>query len=38
MTPDLWHLGAAWALGPGAFLSFDERQKEICKHLSLRTS
>ena len=26
---DLWHLGAAWALGAGAFLSFDDRQKEI---------
>jgi len=35
-TFDLWHLGAAWALGAGAFLSFDDRQKEICKILSLR--
>ena len=34
---DLWHLGAAWALGAGAFLSFDSRQKEICKTLSFRT-
>src|SRR5439155_25338312 len=33
---DLWHLGAAWALGAGAFLSFDDRQKEICANLSLR--
>lgn len=34
---DLWHLGAAWALGAGAFLTFDERQKEICRNLSFRT-
>lgn len=34
---DLWHLGAAWALGTGAFLSFDERQREICKSLSFQT-
>ncbi len=35
---DLWHLGAAWALGAGALLSFDERQKQIGKALSLRTA
>jgi predicted nucleic acid-binding protein len=34
---DLWHLAAAWTLGAGAFLTFDERQKEICEALSLRT-
>jgi len=34
---DLWHLAAAWSLGAGAFLTFDERQKEICKVLSFRT-
>ncbi len=34
---DLWHLGAAWALGAGAFLSFDDRQKQVCKLLSLKT-
>ncbi len=34
---DLWHLAAAWALGAAAFLTFDERQKEICRVLSLRT-
>ena len=26
---DLWHLGAAWVLSAGAFLTFDQRQKEI---------
>ena len=26
---DLWHLGAAWALSAGAFLTFDKRQKEL---------
>lgn len=34
---DLWHLAAAWSLGAGVFLTFDERQKEICKLLSFRT-
>jgi len=34
---DLWHLAAAWTLGAGAFLSFDERQRELCKLLSLQT-
>jgi hypothetical protein len=34
---DLWHLAAAWTLGAGAFLTFDERQKEICQTLSFRT-
>jgi aryl carrier-like protein len=35
---DLWHLAAAWTLGAGAFLTFDERQKEIGRTLSFRTS
>jgi predicted nucleic acid-binding protein len=35
---DLWHLGAAWAMGAAAFLTFDERQKELCKTMSLRTA
>ena len=34
---DLWHLAVAWTLGAGAFLSFDERQKELCRILSLQT-
>lgn len=28
---DLWHIGAAWSLSAGAFLTFDERQKEVAK-------
>ncbi len=37
-TPfDLWHLAAAWCLGAGAFLTFDERQKEVCRLLSFQT-
>lgn len=35
---DLWHLAAAWTLGAGAFLTFDGRQKEICRTLSFRTN
>jgi len=35
---DLWHLAAAWTLGAGAFLSFDERQQEVSRSLSFRTS
>jgi predicted nucleic acid-binding protein len=35
---DLWHLGAAWALGAGAFLSFDGRQKQIAAVLGLQTA
>jgi predicted nucleic acid-binding protein len=35
---DLWHLAAAWSLGAGAFLTFDERQKEVCRALSFRTA
>lgn len=31
---DLWHLAAAWSFGAGAFLTFDERQKEIGRLLS----
>jgi hypothetical protein len=34
---DLWHLAAAWSFGASAFLTFDERQKEICKVLSFQT-
>jgi predicted nucleic acid-binding protein len=34
-TFDLWHLGAAWALSAGAFLTFDERQKEIARILGM---
>jgi hypothetical protein len=33
----MWHLAAAWTLGAGAFLTFDERQKQICRTLSFRT-
>jgi hypothetical protein len=32
---DLWHLGAAWALSAGVFLSFDERQSEVAKTLGM---
>lgn len=32
---DLWHLGAAWALSAGAFLTFDQRQKEIARRLGM---
>jgi predicted nucleic acid-binding protein len=28
-TFDLWHLGAAWSLSTGTFLTFDERQGKI---------
>jgi predicted nucleic acid-binding protein len=34
-TFDLWHLGAAWALSAGAFLTFDRRQKEIAHLLGM---
>ena len=34
-TFDLWHLGAAWALSAGAFLSFDKRQKKIAKLIGM---
>jgi predicted nucleic acid-binding protein len=34
---DLWHLAAAWTLGAGVFLTFDERQKQIGRTLSFRT-
>jgi predicted nucleic acid-binding protein len=34
-TFDLWHLGAAWALSAGAFLTFDKRQKEIATLLGM---
>jgi predicted nucleic acid-binding protein len=32
---DLWHLGAAWSLSAGAFLTFDERQKKIARLLGM---
>jgi len=32
---DLWHLGAAWALSAGVFLTFDERQKKIADLLGM---
>lgn len=32
---DLWHLGAAWALSAGVFLTFDKRQKKIAKLLGV---
>jgi predicted nucleic acid-binding protein len=32
---DLWHLGAAWTLAAGAFLTFDKRQKEIARLLGM---
>jgi predicted nucleic acid-binding protein len=34
-TFDLWHLGAAWSLSTGAFLTFDERQRQIAKLLGM---
>ena len=34
-TFDLWHLGAAWSLSAGAFLTFDKRQKEIATLLGM---
>jgi predicted nucleic acid-binding protein len=34
-TFDLWHLGAAWSLSAGAFLTFDERQKRIARLLGM---
>ncbi len=32
---DLWHLGAAWSLSAGAFLTFDERQKKTATMLGM---
>lgn len=32
---DLWHLGAAWSLSAGVFLTFDARQKEIANLLGM---
>jgi len=32
---DLWHLGAAWALSAGVFLTFDRRQKRIASLLGM---
>jgi predicted nucleic acid-binding protein len=34
-TFDLWHLGAAWSLAAGAFLTFDKRQKEIANLIGM---
>lgn len=34
-TFDLWHLGAAWALSAGAFLTFDKRQKKIARLIGM---
>ncbi len=34
---DLWHLGAAWALAAGVFLSFDARQSKLAKTLGMAT-
>ena len=32
---DLWHLGAAWSLTAGAFLTFDQRQKRLAALLGM---
>jgi predicted nucleic acid-binding protein len=32
---DLWHLGAAWSLSAGAFLTFDQRQREVANLLGM---
>jgi predicted nucleic acid-binding protein len=32
---DLWHLGAAWAMSAGVFLSFDNRQMKIANLLGM---
>ena len=34
-TFDLWHLGAAWSLSAGAFLTFDRRQKRLAELLGM---
>ncbi len=34
-TLDLWHLGAAWALSAGAFLTFDARQKRVAQSMGM---
>jgi predicted nucleic acid-binding protein len=34
-TFDLWHLGAAWSLSAGAFLTFDQRQKAVATLLGM---
>ena len=34
-TFDLWHLGAAWSLSAGAFLTFDQRQRRVASLLGL---
>ncbi|HXI69405.1 MAG TPA: PIN domain-containing protein [Verrucomicrobiae bacterium] len=35
-TFDLWHLGAAWALSAGAFLTFDERQGKLARTMGMK--
>ena len=32
---DLWHLGAAWSLSAGVFLTFDKRQNDIANLLGM---
>jgi hypothetical protein len=32
---DLWHLGAAWSLSAGVFLTFDKRQQQIASLLGM---
>jgi len=34
-TFDLWHLGAAWSLSAGVFLTFDQRQRHIAALLGM---
>ena len=34
-TFDLWHLGAAWAMSAGAFLTFDKRQEKIARLIGM---
>lgn len=34
-TFDLWHLGAAWSLSAGAFLTFDQRQQRVARLLGM---
>jgi len=32
---DLWHIGAAWAISAGVFLTFDIRQKKVANLLGM---
>lgn len=36
-TFDLWHLAAAWSLSAGAFLTFDQRQGKLARHMGMKT-